>query len=55
MKKMSANEMSMLNGGKSKKCGGCGKTYKTWLTYNYHVFFKGAFADCLAYVITHSW
>lgn len=55
MKKMSMNEMNMLNGGKSKKCGGCGKTYKTYVTYNYHVFFKGAFVDCLTYVITRPW
>ena len=55
MKKMSVNEMSVLNGGKSKRCGGCGNTYRTWLTYTYHCLGKSTWMKCLTYVVGHEW
>lgn len=57
MKAMSMKEMEILTGGKRKKCGGCNKTFRTWVTYTYHTLnsFRKQNEKCLLYVIQHEW
>lgn len=57
MKKMNEKDMRNVTGGKTKRCGGCGKKYRTWITYTYHMVRtkNKKFADCLAYVCGHPW
>lgn len=54
MKIMSANEMSVLSGGKTKKCTNCGKTYKTKFTYTYHGVWN-LNSQCIVTANTNKW